>query len=228
MLPLSLLLACGTEPAAPAAPPTVPAPPPAPTSEAGEPVEAPAGRPPVISKVTVAPPRPRVADELVAQVEATDPDGDPLDLDYAWFVDGQEIIGRNADRLEAGVAKKGQQVRVEVRASDGNAEARAASEPVAVRNTEPVFEEGSEKITRIDGARFRAVDADGDEITWRIDGGPPGLTMSPEGTLSYKGSPSDPGGDYVVKVIGEDGEGKCELSFPMQIQPGSASKKADK
>lgn len=224
MLALALALAC-----APTYTPADPQPvaPAAVDAEAGPPEDAPPprDRPPRIGAIRLGPAKPRVGDELVVSAEATDPEGAPVDVDYVWSVDGAELLGERSDRLAAGTVRKGQRVQVEVVASDGTNEVRDKSAEVTIANSVPVLDGDLTRMTRIDGFRFRATDADGDEVRWRVEGGPPGLAISEAGVLSYRGSAADPAGEYTVTVYGEDGEGWVKVQFPMTVKAGSGAGK---
>src|SRR5262245_12440028 len=47
--------------------------------------------PPVITEVALEPSRPRPGETLRVRVEASDPDGDPIRLDYQWRAGGREL-----------------------------------------------------------------------------------------------------------------------------------------
>lgn len=227
MLLASLLIACAPEPPpAPAAPPpAAEAPAPAEEAPAAEPVVR--NRPPRIGTVVLSPAAPRRADNVVVTVDATDPDGDPVDLDFTWYVDDVVVPGAGGETL-FGRFEKGNRVRVEVVASDGTAEVKGASEPVTIGNTNPTMETGARDVTRVDGFRFRASDPDGDTLAWRLEGAPPGMTISPEGVLSYQGSEDEPGGQYRIAVLADDGEGWARFELPLRVEPGSKAVAAAK
>lgn len=226
-----LFLSACTPP--PVAPP--PAPPPAPDLEAefaaaasGGPPRKPRNLPPAINAVTLAPTEVRVADPLRASVVAVDAEGANLDLDYEWFINDSRVIDVSGERLSAGRHEKGDTIRVRVTADDGTNEVSFLSEPVVVLNTAPIFTTGSADIKRVDGFTFSASDADGDPLTWRLEGAPAGMTISPKGKLAYTGSADEPGGTYTVAVFVEDGEAWGRFAFPLTVTPGSAAVAATK
>ncbi|MFZ5476099.1 MAG: hypothetical protein ACOZNI_04935 [Myxococcota bacterium] len=214
------LLACADPPPPPAAPapaPKVEAPKPPPP-----PREAP-NRPPVIGPLTITPAAPTVLDPIDATVEATDPDGQPVDLDFAWFVGEREVVGLASGRMLAGKHAKGDVVRVVVTATDGT-ETVTKEAQVTVANSPPSLDKTPGPRDRLDGFRFVAHDVDGDAITWKVENAPKGLTIDPRGVVRYEGSAEEKGGDYRVAVVAEDGETWTKFEVPLSVSPGSKGK----
>jgi hypothetical protein len=115
---------------------------------------------------------------------------------------------------------------VAVTASDDKDEVEKDSAVVTVANTVPVFRTQPHDVTHLDGFKFQADDIDGDTLTWRLEGAPPGMSISSDGVISYKGSEDDPGGDYTITVVADDGDGWGRFSLPLKISPGSKAAKA--
>jgi hypothetical protein len=228
-----LLAACSRAPApAPAAsdvaaPDAAPAAPP-PEAPAPEPARAPANRPPQIRSVTLEPTAPTRADPIRAMVDATDPEGAPLDLDFEWTVNGNRVVDVASDRLGTGRFVKGDRVRVKVTASDGTAEISLESDELTIANTAPVFTTGTHDMKKVDGFTFAATDPDDDPLTWKLEGAPVGMAISNTGVLAYKGSESEPGGSYKVAVIVSDGQAWGRYEFPVTVNAGSGAKQAGK
>ncbi len=120
--------------------------------------------------------------ELVAIVEASDPDRQPVELTYTWSVDGTEVFsGVNRNVLSTSLFEKHQVVEVTVVPSDGVDEGDPVSHSVTVLNSPPSTPEFAiapeEPIPGIDDMRCVLVtpstDADGDdvsyEIAWSVD-----------------------------------------------------------
>lgn len=83
-------------------------------------------RPPVVTRVDIAPGSPRAGDTLKAMVQAMDPDGDPVELHYVWEVNGTELE-EEGDELTGDILRPGDEVVVRVSAHDG----KHWGEPVA-------------------------------------------------------------------------------------------------
>lgn len=215
------------------------APEPAPPPPAAEPVpvvgESPAAvarpvekrnRPPVIQTLALTPAQPTFADLVRAEATATDPDGDPVTLDYTWSVDGVELSDVSFDVLRSGRHKRGSVVEVAVTASDGTATTEPMRARVTVGNAPVVMETAPRELTRIDGFRMRATDPDGEPVSWRVEGAPRGLTIDPDGTLRYQGSEDEPGGDYTLRIVAQDtGGAMAVMEVPLAINPGSKAAK---
>jgi hypothetical protein len=219
------LSACSTP--APEAPPAA-APPsaaPAPTPEAPAPApRAVADRPPTIEEVRFKNDRPRASENVEVVVRAMDPEGAPVDLDYEWYVNDTRVVGVSSERL-FNRFKKGDRVRVRVTAEDAGNEVSMDSPDVVIANTAPEFETRPQDFKKVDGFRFRATDADGDRLAWRLENAPAGMSISTDGVLSYQGSKEEPGGEYKVSVIVEDGEAWGRFDFPLSVSPGSKAGK---
>ncbi|MES2638648.1 MAG: hypothetical protein V4850_04180 [Myxococcota bacterium] len=226
-----LVSACSTPPVPPppAAPPPEPAVEAAPVPDApAAPARPPRDLPPAINAVTIAPTEVRVADPLRASVVAVDAEGARLDLDYEWLINDVRVLEVSGERLAAGRHAKGDKIRVRVTADDGANEVAFLSEPVVVLNTAPLFTTGAADMKRVDGFTFTASDADGDPLTWRLEGAPAGMSLSPKGKLAYTGTADEPGGTYTVAVFVEDGEAWAKFVFPLTVTPGSKAPAAKK
>lgn len=225
MWSLLLLLAC-----APPAPTVAPEPKgaPAPVSAPPPPV-APAarqGRPPVVKSVSIAPNPANKDSTLTASADAFDPDGDAVNLHYTWFVNDVEVLDVLFAELTPGHFRRGDAVHVKVVADDGALSAELLSGKLVIANIPPVMRTEPRELTRMDGFQMRATDADGDDLTWRVEGGPAGLSINTAGVLRYVGSQEEPGGDYVVKITAEDPAGAwARVEVPLHVSPGSAAAK---
>lgn len=93
---------------------------------------------PEVHDVTLAPTDPVTLDDLVATVDASDPDGDPITLTYVWSVDGVERPSVTGPVFEASRTARGQTIEVAVFASDAESDGEAlTSNAVTVLNTPP-------------------------------------------------------------------------------------------
>src|SRR5690606_16472747 len=161
--------------------------------------------------VSLDPREPRAGDDVVARVQAQDADGDPIELQYAWTLDGRRVSERGASLRVPDGARKGAAIAVEVVAHDGRsgseparAEARVGNRPPALLgvHVEPAegVKVGSELV-----AVAQARDADDDRVdfsfAWRVNGRPTEATGERFSTAGLKR------GDTVqVRVVASDGE----------------------
>jgi len=167
--------------------------------------------------VSLEPAVPTRAEAIRVRVEkpASDLDGDRLSYRHRWSVDGRpRNLPLTTAELPAGLARKHQRVKVEVRAFDGELEGPPATAEALLRNTPPT-------APRVDvlparprrGDALRAVlsapsqDADGDPVTyrftWRKNGAPLALQGDPR---EVPGSQVAKGDRFDVTVVPNDGE----------------------
>ena len=134
-----------------------------------------------------------------AVADTFDPEGDAVEVGYLWFVDGKAISTEPANTLDSSYLMKGNQVAVEVIASDGNLSGETfVSETVVVENTLPVIDSTQlvpgviqeETIASCTGVGW--LDSDGDApgayFDWEVNGTPIGLDSETiEGSFFDKG-----------------------------------------
>lgn len=114
-----------------------------------------------------------LAGSAVAQIEAVDPDGDPVTIRYQWLVNGSPISGQTHEKLLPKSLKRGDIVSVEIAVSDGKStDVTQRLEGVSVGNTVPLVSRvvlGPEEIRP--GVRALAqvagADADQDEVGYQ-------------------------------------------------------------
>ncbi len=131
-------------------------------------------RPPVISRVTFEPRKPRTGSTVRARVGASDPDGDVAHLRYEWSVDGQRVPVRG-DMFALGPVRKDAQIEVTVFASDGRSQSQPRTAKTTVANTPPTVTDvrldAPNPLQRGDRVRAeaRAEDVDGDAVELRYE-----------------------------------------------------------
>jgi hypothetical protein len=134
-----------------------------------------ANRPPVIEYVSIQPGAPTAGQDLWADVKAKDPDGDPVEYDFEWMVNGAEVPNAAESTLPSGWFQKGDEVKCLVVPSDGRIKGQPeASQTITIANSPPVIDEiriEPDVLRREDEARVvvEAHDLDGDPITVKCD-----------------------------------------------------------
>lgn len=226
---LPLVAACIGGEAPP--PPPVIAPPKAPPTKVVEDTGRPAApnRPPQIGQISFDPKIPTTLDPVRAVANATDPDGDAIDVDYQWFVNERERYEVRGEVLPARMIKKGDLVKVTLKVSDGKKGSERSSRELTIGNATPRFVSDPRSLRQIDGFRVEAVDDDDDVLKYSLEGEPNGMTIDPDiGVLRYKGSGDEPGGEYSITVRARDPDGaRAGWTFGIELSPGSgAAKKA--
>lgn len=165
---------------------------------------------PRIADLALQPQEPHAGDELVARVQAVDADGDAVELQYVWIVDGRRVGERGATLRVPDTARKGVPIELEVVAHDGQAASEPAVAQTRVANRAPellgVHLEPTEGVKvgveLVAVAEARDADDDGLDFSyaWRVNGRPVGATGERFSTVSLER------GDRVqVRVAAGDG-----------------------
>ena len=165
---------------------------------------------PRIESVRFHPAEPRAGDTLRAIAETTDPNGDPVSLEYAWTVGGTAVASRGS-AITLSHARKGDTIRVTVRGSDGHARSEPYEATAEISNRAPQMtglrlEPAAGLVAGGEAkARPTAIDLDGDELTYRYTWWVNDSTHSASGSaLSTEALRR---GDTVrVRVVAWDGE----------------------
>ncbi len=136
--------------------------------------------PPTVRLVTIVPTPVTLAGPITAHVAADDPDGTEPTKRFQWIVNGAPLMGATGFELKPDYVKRGDQVALEVIASDGQTDSIPyRTEPVTVANTPPLVA-GVTIEADVPGrsnrvlAKVDAIDPDRDEIHyiyrwWRND-----------------------------------------------------------
>lgn len=93
---------------------------------------------PTVDALTLSPEAATSSDTLLAEVEASDPDGDPVALTWMWTADGVVIADETTDTLDAAQLVRGAEIVVHVTPFDGFEEgATVSSDPMVIENSPP-------------------------------------------------------------------------------------------
>jgi len=169
---------------------------------------------PRIDWLNLDPAAPAPGESVRARVRAQDPEGDRIELRFAWEVGGvpRAETGHTIDL--AGVPK-GTQVSVVAVATDGTADSEPAQMETRVRNTRPKLTQAKivpwESVARGDALSIEAeaTDADGDPVecryAWRVNDAP----VAAEGNR-FDTKDLAPGDVVVARVVATDGESESD------------------
>lgn len=140
---------------------------------------------PVVDSLSLTPDSPFTDEDIVAVVEASDPDNQPVELTYTWTVDGATVLeGVDRHTLSADLFTKNKVIELSVTPNDGVDEGKAARATVTVNNTPPttpsVIFAPEAPIPGVDDLKcsidVASFDEDGDPIEyvigWTLDGTP--------------------------------------------------------
>jgi hypothetical protein len=144
--------------------------------------------------------------EVTAAPQAMDADGDALDYEFEWILNGRKVRGEDQAVFNTERLKRGDRLQARVRVSDGD-------------EWSPVAE--SMTLTL-------ANDPDGDRsLRFRLLEGPAGMTVdSVTGRLSWRPGP-DEVGTHAVEVAVADAEGaESAMRFELNVSGGAASEPA--
>lgn len=181
-------------------------------------------RPPAIQRAVVFPAPLVLSGPVAVQVEADDPDRNPLTFRYQWFVNGHRVDGETRSTLSPTFLKLGDKVAVEIVAFDGQTVGKPyKTDQAVVKNTPPEVVRVTIEPTGSDRSEMRvvaeAVDVDQDAIhyvyRWRRN-----VTLVQEGERETIDTKAFSRGDSItVEVIPHDanGVGKPKLSEPIAL-----------
>jgi hypothetical protein len=168
--------------------------------------------PPIVMRVAVRPVLSSGRAELTAVPEAVDADGDSLTYAYRWFRNGQPFAPAAGAILPMKGLAVSDRIAVEVVASDGQSTSPPLrSDAASVDNQTPEFISDPATPTPADSVfQYQAVasDPDGDPLRYELVEGPPGMTMTPEGGVTWRlPTGADRSGEYSVGLRALDPKG---------------------
>lgn len=182
-------------------------------------------RPPIVRTITMTPGLPTRLETLVATVDALDPDGDSVNLEYDWLVNGKAVPRARKPQLALGDFARGDILVLRVSATDYVGTTVVDSDEIIIANAAPVIQTNPVRIKVIDGFAVSAVDPDDDPLSWTVEGGPPSMTVDAEGVLHWQGTETDPGGQFTAKILVADAfGGRATLELPLDIAAGKVGK----
>jgi hypothetical protein len=187
---------------------------------------------PRVRSLRVTPDRPTALDQLQAEIETEDPDGDRTDVSWRWLRNGQPVPDATTSRLPAGVAKRGDTVAVQVNLRDsGDETGWIQSKEFGLANAAPTITSqpnyelaGSGEYSYEIGAK----DPDGDEpLRYEVVQGPPGLKVDVSSGLVSWRVPSDAKGVYPIELgVSDPHGGKTTQSYSLSVDWDEGPKNA--
>jgi len=176
--------------------------------------------PPKIDSVKLAPDIILPGTSIRAIVEANDPEGDLVMLDYVWKRNGQLIKEAIMDELDTTGFAKGDLVAVAVTPLDGNQKGEAKlSLPVVILDSPP-------RITSFPPAAVSngtysypviAEDPDGDKLKFSLEEAPSGMTIEADSGRLEWNVPGNISGTFPVRVIVSDGDARAFQGFSLNL-----------
>jgi hypothetical protein len=169
-----------------------------------------ANRAPELTRVDIAPTPPKPGEPLRLEIEATDPDDDPVTYGIEWLVNDAIIAGATEPVLDGARVVSGARIVAVVTPQDPyEAGPKRTSAFVQVGNRAP--EITSTPPAGLTGDLFRyqivAADPDGDPLSYHLEQGPAGMTVDPKtGAVEWAPTPL-PGDSASIALRAEDGKG---------------------
>ncbi len=177
--------------------------------------------PPQVISIALEPAVVYTGADIIAKPTASDPDGDDIQYDYHWSINGQEVTG-SSPVLKGDLLKKGDKVTLLVTPTDGEQSGTPFKVDVAtVSNSPPFFV--STPPENFSGMQYSyrasAKDPDGDKIAYSLATAPKGMTIDPvSGMITWLISKGD-AGSHPIEVVATDPEGaKISQKFTLNIR----------
>ncbi len=158
---------------------------------------------------------------IEAIVRAEDPDGDPLAYEYRWTVDGQRADGAGS-RFPLTGLRRGDEIQVEVVASDGVAASRPkASRRWTLENSPPRISSSPSPIGKDGVFRYRVIVEDPDRdrfFRYRLLEAPAGMTIDPaDGSIAWRPLPKQVGTHGVILEVDDRNGGFSRQEFELGV-----------
>ncbi|HXV68349.1 MAG TPA: Ig domain-containing protein [Nitrospira sp.] len=186
---------------------------------------------PKIISISFTPLAVRPGDKIEAQVEAADPDHDRVDLTYKWFRNDAVIQEGEEPFLDTAGLASGDRIVVEVTAHDpAKSGSSLRSDALVLGNSAPTIVSSPPAPGAPDRFEYavRAVDPDGDRLTYQLESAPPGMTISEASGQIAWSIPADQRGTFHVKVVARDGRGgMASQEFDLTLTAASSAKPAE-
>jgi hypothetical protein len=186
--------------------------------------------PPTILRVTVVPATSSERAEFRAIPESLDRDGDSLTYAYRWSRNGRLMEAATGPSLPLDSLALGDQIAVEVVASDGESESPPVrGESAPLQNRPPRFTSQPAAPGPADSEfRYRAVasDQDQDPLSYELVSGPSGMAVNPDGNVLWT-MPAGAGrrGEYAVTIRAADSRGGAATQqFTIRLDPPVAKR----
>ncbi len=166
-------------------------------------------------------------DKIKTEVEGKDEDGDAVTFYHEWRKNDEILQGETSNELDTSRFKKGDIVTLYVTPFDGKEKGKMRWSPTLMIANRPP-EITSIPATAVSNGKYiyevKAIDSDGDTLTFSLETGPPGMTIDPStGVVRWDIPPpgerdlkSVPGYDIMIAVT--DGDAKAFQGFTLNLQ----------
>lgn len=189
-------------------------------------------RAPLITSLALAPDgEVRPGQEVTAVPQAMDPDGDTLDYEFEWLLDGKPVRGADAAAFDTASLKRGDRLQARARVGDGETWSPVAESPALELANRPPMIAGVPPIESAGGgitAQLEAEDPDGDRsLRFRVLEGPKGLSVDPvSGRMSWRPAAGTIGTHPVEIAVADSFGAESALRFELTVSAPGEEKAA--
>jgi hypothetical protein len=184
--------------------------------------------PPRVSSLEIYPHPALPGDRLEARVEASDADGDRIDLSFRWVRNGAVVKEGDDPALDTQGFSQKDVVTVEVTPRDRAAAGVAfTSGSLLAGNSPPVILSKPSPPTGREQYEYHvnATDPEGDRLSYRLETAPPGMTIDVEtGLIRWPVAPTLTGTHHVRVVVQDIGGGTAFQEFDLNIAAPASGK----
>jgi len=187
---------------------------------------------PLISAIALAPDgEVSPGQEVTAVPQGMDPDGDELEYEFEWLLNGELVRGADQAAFATASLERGDRLKARARVSDGEEwspfsetqELKLANRPPRIAGIPPI-----ESVAGAIRAQLEAEDPDGDRsFRYRVIEGPRGLSVDPiSGQLTWKPAPGTSGSQMVEIGVADSLGAESALRFELDVSMPSEEKAA--
>lgn len=182
-----------------------------------------ADTPPRITSLKFSPETPVAGDKVKALVETFDKEGDSVTVEYHWAKNGSPLFETSDTLTLSEDFKRGDKITVTAAPDDGKRKGNPVSANLFVANSLPVMKPSQETF-RYEGREYsyqmKAVDPDGDTLTYSLKAAPQGMTIdSAAGLIKWSIPPGFKGKSQVIVSVADGHGGEVLQSFSLEIRP---------
>lgn len=172
-------------------------------------------RPPAVSKASLQLESKNNVDTIRVVAAAADPDGDPVTLTYEWKVNGNQ--GGKGDSFSG--FKRGDRIEVSITPFDGKDHGEAKTVSTEIKNALPKITEQKEyslEEKRL-SYQIKAVDPDGDELSYSLLEAPQGMTIDSSGIIRWMAPETENGKQKILVKIDDNHGGVVTAEFEIDL-----------
>ncbi len=165
---------------------------------------------PRIESIDVVPSYPRIGDVLKATVIGRDEDGDEITYRYKWSKGGEVLSESEMLEISSSIFRRGDEIVLEVVPNDGIEDGDSGFVHLIINNSPPEIISSPQEIRiekRVVTYHVRAIDKDGDKLTYHLLSSPPGMTIDEDTGFIRWNIPAQFSGRVSVEISVTDGSG---------------------